>query len=87
MIKCEAVYKDIPVGKNKTEKKFQHFKVTIGELIIEPVPIGYLRISELKQLESMLQEAYLAGQKDGLAATQASVVDAGSEESMQRLQG
>ena len=53
MIKVEAVYKDM----GKAGKKFDHFKLTIGEHVFEPVPISYLRISELGTLEMLLQAA------------------------------
>ena len=57
MIKAEVIYKD----KGKGDLKFDHFKVTVGDRVYEPVPIFMLRISELKTLEAMLVHAATIG--------------------------
>ena len=54
MIKVEAVYTDR--GKN-VEPKFDHFKATVGNKIYDPLPIKFIRISELKAVEEMLNTA------------------------------
>lgn len=59
MVKVEAIYK--PQGKN--EPKFSHIKATIGDKVYEPVPISFLRVSELKALEEMLNTAVEFGRK------------------------
>lgn len=53
MIKAEAIYKN----QGKADPKFDHFKLTIGGVVYEDLPIRFLRISELPTLESMLNTA------------------------------
>lgn len=61
MIKVEAIYIQVLVRKGEYEDKFDHFKATIGDKVYEPIPIGFLRISELSNLEQMLNDAYEEG--------------------------
>jgi hypothetical protein len=50
LIKAEAVYKN----QGKGDPKFDHFKLTIGDVVFEDLPIRFLRISELPTLEKLL---------------------------------
>jgi predicted restriction endonuclease len=56
MIKVEAIY--IPVKNH--DKKFDRISVTIGDKTTD-CPIAYIRVSEAKKLEQMLNEAYETG--------------------------
>jgi hypothetical protein len=66
MIKVEAVYIKKLVAPKKYENRFDHFKATIGCKVYEPIPIGFLRISELGKLQEMLETAYEAGYEAAL---------------------
>ena len=54
MIKVEVIYTD--QGKN-VKPKFSHFKATVGDKVYDPIPVKFLRISELPALEEMLNTA------------------------------
>ncbi len=43
---------------------FEYFKATIGDKVYHPIPIGFLRISELPALQQMLIDAYELGKAD-----------------------
>lgn len=60
MIKAEAVYQDKGKG---AEPKFDHFKLTIGDRVYEPIPISFLRKTELFALEEMLKYAAKVGEE------------------------
>lgn len=70
MIKGEAVYRN----QGKADPKFDHFKLTIGDRVFEPIPFRYLLISELPKLEALLNLAVeQAAKEQRLAEQQAGV--------------
>jgi len=64
MITVEAKYVEVKQGKGKSQKKFDGFRAVVGEKVYDPIPISFLRISELLKLQQMLEEAYNEGRND-----------------------
>jgi hypothetical protein len=57
MIVVEAVYTPV----KKQEPKFEKIVVLIGDGPVKEVPIKFLRVSEVQNLQNLLREAYDAG--------------------------
>jgi ribosomal protein S27AE len=60
LVKLETIYQDLG-PKASPRYKFIDFKATIGDKIYDPIPIRFLRISELQVLQEMLEAAVNAG--------------------------
>ena len=48
-VKIETIYQDMGPKANP-RYKFSHFKATVGDTVYDPIPIKFLRVSELQVL-------------------------------------
>ena len=48
-VKIETIYQDMGPKANP-RYKFSHFKSTVGDTVYDPIPIKFLRVSELQVL-------------------------------------
>jgi len=61
-IEVKAVYKPLPGGK----QQFENLMVRIGEKVFDPIPVKFMRISEMKNFRALLEEAFRLGQETGI---------------------
>jgi hypothetical protein len=60
LVKVETIYQDLGPKANP-RYKFSHFKAMIGTEVYDPIPIRFLRISDLPVLKEMLETAVSTG--------------------------